>query len=317
MKHEKTKERENHTVSQPPRRTNTNPFLALLTLNMPLHLLLDNHPLALIVIARNRNRVRCLSGPHHRHHRSPLRRSMIPSSREARRSRSRGRLRLQYRPMRNPRMILPILPEIVALALAYVCANRRLPAATAPFLGLSLRRRCCCRRTVAARALHGAQSVRATFFAARMATAADLRACDHGFTAHGSEAGEKGGEEGTQAGYCRGHDRVEDFGLAADRGCDAVEGWVRGVEFLGLVVDLEGGGCYYSARDCVREWSILSTTRYMYLSVMRETYGNLKPKAKMTLVLFETAVWRPQTMYTTMLNSPTSVAMSRPTITLH
>jgi hypothetical protein len=37
----------------------------------------------------------------------------------------------------------------------------------------------------------------------------------------------------------------------------------------------------------------------------------------MTLVLFETAVCRPQTMYTTMLKSPTSVAMSRPTITLH
>jgi hypothetical protein len=219
---------------------------------MPLHLLLDNHPLALIVIARNRNRIRRLSGPHHRHHRCPLRQSMIPSSREARRSRSRGRLRLQCRPMRNPRMILPILPEIVALALAYVCANRRLPAATAPFLGLFLRRRCCCRRTVAARALHGAQSVRATFFAARMATAADLRACDHGFTAHGSEAGEKGGEEGTQAGYCRGHDCVEDFGLAADCGCDAVEGWVRGVQFLGLVVDLEGGGCYYSGKDYFR-----------------------------------------------------------------
>lgn len=90
-----------------------------------------------------------------------------------------------------------------------------------------------------------------------MTTAADLRARDHGFAAHCSEAGEEGGEEGAQAGDRRGHDCVEDFGLAADCGCDAVEGWVRGVQFLGLVVDLEGGGCYYSGRGYVIRGDVL------------------------------------------------------------
>jgi len=216
MKHEKTKERENHTVSQPPRRTNTNPFLALLTLNMPLHLLLDNHPLALIVIARNGTPLR-RRRPHP--HRGPPR--SIRSGRET------GRRRDPRRLVRNLRMILPVLPEIVALALAHVRADGRLAAATAPF-ARSLR--CCGRRAIAAGTLHGAQSVRgAAFFAARVTAAADLRACDDGFAAHCSEAGEKGGEEGAQAGDCRGHDCVEDFGLAADCGGDTVEGGVGGV----------------------------------------------------------------------------------------
>ena len=65
--------------------------------------------------------------------------------------------------------------------------------------------------------------------------------CDDGFAAHGAEASEEGGEEGTQAGDRRGHDGVEDFGLAADDCGDAVEGFVCGGELLGEVVDLESG----------------------------------------------------------------------------
>jgi hypothetical protein len=73
-----------------------------------------------------------------------------------------------------------------------------------------------------------------------------LGACDDGFAAHGAEAGEEGGEEGAQAGDCRGHDGVEDFGLAADCRWDAVEGFVGGGELAGEVVDLEGGESNYS-----------------------------------------------------------------------
>ena len=140
-------------------------------------------------------------------------------------------------------MILSVLPEIVAVALsvfsltlADVGADGCLATAAAPF-AVSFRRRCC-RRAVAARALHGAQGVRAALLAARVTAAADLRARDDGFAAHCSEAGEEGGEKGTQAGDCGCHDCVKDFGLAADCRCDAVEGWVGRVQFLGLVVDL-------------------------------------------------------------------------------
>ena len=145
---------------------------------MPLHLFFDNHPLALIVIARNGTPLR-RRRPHP--HRGPPR--SIRSGRET------GRRRDPRRLVRNLRMILPVLPEIVALALAHVRADGRLAAATAPF-ARSLR--CCGRRAIAAGTLHGAQSVRgAAFFAARVTAAADLRACDDRFAAHCSEAGEK------------------------------------------------------------------------------------------------------------------------------
>ena len=213
---------------------------------MPHHLLLDNHPLALIVIARNRTDIRCRPARgaphHHRRHRRPPRSIPVRSNREeTRRGRRPGRQR--YGIVRNLRMILSVLPEIVAVALsvfsltlADVGADGCLAAAATPF-AVSFRRRCC-RRAVAARALHGAQGVRAALLAARVTAAADLRARDDGFAAHCSEAGEEGGEKGTQAGDCGCHDCVKDFGLAADCRCDAVEGWVGRVQFLGLVVDL-------------------------------------------------------------------------------
>jgi hypothetical protein len=143
---------------------------------------------------------------------------------------------------------------------------------------------------------------------------ADLRAGDDGFGAHGAEAGEEGREEGAQAGDCGGHYCVEDFGLAADGGGDAVEGLVGGMEFDGEVVDLEAGEGDYSG--CLVLVGMSRLCLYEKIGCFW-TYGNLKPKAKRTLSFTGTAVWRPHTRWTAMPNRPTSVAMSRAAIAFH
>ena len=172
---------------------------------MPLHLLRDNHLRALI--ARNGSRV-------------PSRRHSSP----ARRPRS---------IMADMRLVLRIIPEIVEIARPAAAAHHHQAAATPALLLLATPRG-------AVGALHRAQGVGA-LLAGVGAGVADLGAGDDGFAAHGAEAGEEGGEEGAQAGDCRGHDCVENFGLAADDCGDAVEGFVGGGELLGEVVDLEGG----------------------------------------------------------------------------
>jgi hypothetical protein len=124
---------------------------------------------------------------------------------------TRNRARIRRRPSRTPRimanmrLILAFNPKIVQLTLTL------LRASGSPLLSARS----------ALRAFHGAESVAALF-----ARPADLRAGDDGFVAHGAEAGEERGEERAQAGDCGGHYCVEDFGLAADGGGDAVEGLV-------------------------------------------------------------------------------------------
>lgn len=140
--------------------------------------------------------------------------------------------------MADMRLILRIIAEIVKIARPAAATHHRQPAATPALLLLAPARG-------AVGALHRAQGVGA-LLAGVGAGVADLGACDDGLAAHGTEAGEEGGEEGAQAGDCRGHDGVEDFGLAADDCGDTVEGFVGGGELLGEVVDLEGGEGDYS-----------------------------------------------------------------------
>ena len=174
---------------------------------MPLHLLRNNHLRALIALDR---------------------------SRVARRRRHSSPTGTPRRIMADVRLVLRIVAEIVKIARLAAAAHHQ--ATTTPALLLCDLASPC----GAVGALHRAQGVGA-LLAGVGARVADLRACDDGFAAHGAEAGEEGGEEGAQAGDCRGHDGVEDFGLAADGGWDAVESFVGGGELSGEVVDLEGG----------------------------------------------------------------------------
>ena len=154
--------------------------------------------------------------------------------------------------MTDMRPILRIITKIVeitltaaaaAAAAAATAAHHRQPvAATAtPSLFCSF----LAPPPGAVAALHRAQGVGALLAGVR-ARISDLGARDDGFAAHGAEAGEERREEGAQAGDCRGHDGVEDFGLAADGCGDTVEGLVGGGELAGEVVDLEGGESDYS-----------------------------------------------------------------------
>jgi hypothetical protein len=131
--------------------------------------------------------------------------------------------------MTNMRPILAFDPKIIQLPLPLLRASRL------PFLSARS----------ALRAFHGAQSV-----AALLTRVTDLRAGDYGLGSHGAEAGEEACEERAQAGDCGGHYGVEDFGLSADGGGDAVEGLVGGVQFDGEVVDLEAGEGDYSGFGC-------------------------------------------------------------------
>jgi hypothetical protein len=150
----------------------------------------------------------------------------------------------------NMRLILRIIPKIVEIARPAPAAHHRQPHATAApaLLFCSLN---------AIGALHRAQGISALLAGVVGAGVADLGACDDGLAAHGAEAGEEGGEEGAQAGDCRGHDGVEDFGLAADDCGDAVEGFVGGGELAGEVVDLEGGEGDYSF-SCWLAWLVVN-----------------------------------------------------------
>ena len=144
--------------------------------------------------------------------------------------------------MADMRLVLRIVAEIVELARA-AAASHHYQATATPALFFC--RILASSPRTAVGALQRAQGVGA-LLAGVGTRVADLEAGDDGFAAHGAEAGKEGGEEGAQAGDCRGHDGVEDFGLAADDRGDAVEGFVGGGELPGEEVDLQGGEGYYS-----------------------------------------------------------------------